>query len=111
MSSDEGVTDLQWSLRDDYTPFNLPTIEEVILGIDAAFPEDGGKIIQPYWGKGQRIFRIVLTIPVSDLPQHPVIIRTVPKPPSFPPPGLFRGRVWGWVLEGLLVTFRNANLG
>ena len=44
------------TLREDYTPFNLPTIEEVILGADDAFPEDGGKIVQQFWGKGQGFF-------------------------------------------------------
>ena len=52
VASGEGVTDLELSLRHDFTPFNLPTIEEVILGVDAAFPADGGKIVQPLWGKG-----------------------------------------------------------
>ena len=74
VASGEGFTELQLSLRGDYTPFNLPSIEEVILGVDAAFPEDGGKIVQPFWGKGQGLFRIVLTTPVLDPHQHPVVL-------------------------------------
>ena len=115
VASGDGVTELQLSLRNDFTPFNLPTVEKVILGVDPVFPEDGGKIVQPYWGKGQRLFRIIVTTPSSDLPQHPVILtaeegsQTSILPITRPPPT--QGRGMGAGRKGLIVTFRNANLG
>ena len=116
VASGEGFTELQLSLRGDYAPFNLPTIEEVILGVDATFPEDGGKIVQPFWGKGQGLFRIVLTTPVSDPQQHPVVLNNVdgsqtsilPTARPLATPCRVEG---GGRRDGLLVTFRNANLG
>ena len=116
VASGEGVTDLELSLRNDFTPFNLPTIEEVILGVDAAFPADGGKIVQPLWGKGQGLFRVVLTTPVSDPKNHPVILnnndgsQTSILPTARPLATRGRG-MGGGRRDGILVTFRNANLG
>ena len=121
-ASGEDFTELQLSLRGDYTPFNLPTIEEVILGVDGAFPEDGGKIVQPFWGKEQGLFRIVLTTPVSDPQQHPVVLNNadgsqtsiLPTARPLATPGRGMGGGGGGSgdrSDGLLVTFRNANLG
>ena len=110
------MTDLELSLCNDYIPFNLPTIEEVIVGVDAAFPKDGSKIVQPFWVKGQGLFRIVLITPFSNPTQHPVILNNMDgSQTSILPialPLATRGRgMGGGRHDGILVTFRNANLG
>ena len=61
------IYNLLLNLRFQFNPFNLPSIEEVILAIDNTFPEDPMKIVIPLRGAGQGLFKIILKKPVTDL--------------------------------------------
>ena len=40
------TSNLLLDLRNDFTPFNIPSIEEVVASVNETFPEDGSVIVQ-----------------------------------------------------------------
>ena len=58
--------DLFLNLRTAFTPFELPTVEQVIQAITTAFAGDERLTVLPYQGSGLGLYRVVLSRPVAD---------------------------------------------
>ena len=62
----EPIYDLLLDLRRQFTPLNLTPLEEILLRVWDAFPDDGGLITCPLRGKGTGQYH-VLTQPIKAL--------------------------------------------
>ena len=58
--------DLFLNLRAAFTPFELPTVEQVVQAITTAFAGDERLTVLPYRGSGLGLYRVVLSRPVAD---------------------------------------------
>ena len=58
------------NLRAAFTHFELPTVEQVIEAITAAFAGDERLTVLPYRGSGLGLYRVVLSRPVADPTSH-----------------------------------------
>ena len=59
-------TELLLNLRGHFTPFTLPSTEEVILAITELFPYDSEIIVLPLRGRGMGHYRVCLSQAVAD---------------------------------------------
>ena len=62
--------DLFLNLRAAFTPFELPTVEQVIQAITTAFARDERLTVLPNRGSGLGLYRVVLSRPVADPTSH-----------------------------------------
>ena len=105
------TSNLLLDLRNDFTPFNIPSIEEVVASVNETFPEDGIVIVQQFRGRGQGTFRICLSTPISDLATCRVTFgENISVPVSDYTPR-FSGKGNPAEKRGTLVTFVEAAIG
>ena len=52
------------NLRNEFNPYELPTLERVIQAVQLRFPLDEGLVIQQLRGTGAGIYRVILSKPV-----------------------------------------------
>ena len=71
MMSDTLVLDL----THDFSPFNLPLLEEIICQVKEVFPDDTGLTLQTLKGRGTGLYRIILSTPIGDLTDSNVTFR------------------------------------
>ena len=114
ITSDE----LLLNLTHDFSPFNVPKLEEVISQVQLAFPDDTGITLQTMRGRGTGLYKLILSTPIGDLTNHSVtftrpnkegvnvdlavtLTHILPEPSRAP----MQRR------EGVLVTIVNARVG
>ena len=58
---------LTLNLKETYTPFNLPGIEELSAALLEVLPDQQGMILSALRGRGQGIYKIQLTQPINNI--------------------------------------------
>ena len=66
---------LSLNLREQFTPFNLPAVEEISAALNETLPDQQGMILSALRGRGQGIYKIQLTQPIDNISALKVTLR------------------------------------
>ena len=108
------ISILNLDLRPYFTPYNLPSLEQIIHAVQALFPNDEGLRMQQLRGAGTGIYRLLLSKPISDLSGKVVVFKQGNNKQINVQLELQQNRPsqhGSERKEGLLITFLNASAG
>ena len=62
-------------VRNDYNPYQIPTVETITSALRSMFAEDTGLLVFPLPRENRGIFEVSITTRITDLTKYPIRLR------------------------------------